>query len=166
MRAGARLWADSTDSETTGEKKSTGKGCNVTRRGTKQLSAFCHMKPPRNICDRNCRPRRHGGLCLCLRQIFISPIGRLCKREISLPPSLFQHMLSIACCTLCIESGEAVSDTLTYSIRCNMTKIFLFSACKRSFQPRYWHWLHQSFTWHMVSIWSTVHVLGMCCMLL
>lgn len=50
MRAGARLWADSTDSQTTGRgKKYTGKGCNVTRGGTKQLSVFCHMKPPRNI---------------------------------------------------------------------------------------------------------------------
>lgn len=36
------------------------------------------------IYDRNCRPRRHGGLSLCLRQIFISPIWGWCKQEIFL----------------------------------------------------------------------------------
>lgn len=93
MRAGARLWADSTDSETTGEekKKSMGKGCNVTRRRTKQLSAFCHMKPPRNICDRNCRPRRHGGLSfVSLRFSFHQLVVYASERF--LYPSLFQHM--------------------------------------------------------------------------
>lgn len=87
MRAGARLWADSIDSQTTGReegKKTMGKGCNVTRGGTKQLSVFCHMKPLRNIRDRNCRPRHHGGLFLCLRQVFIPPIWGWCKQEIFL----------------------------------------------------------------------------------
>lgn len=61
-----------------------GAGCNVTRGGTKQLSVFCHMKPPRNICDRNCRPRHHGGLSLCSRQIFILPIWGWYEYEIFL----------------------------------------------------------------------------------
>lgn len=67
-----------------GKKKPMGKGCNVTRGGTKQLSVFCHMKPLRNICDRNCRPERHGGPSLCFRQIFFLPIWGWCKQEIVL----------------------------------------------------------------------------------
>lgn len=38
------------------------KGCNMTGRGTKQLSAFCHVKPHRNRYDRNHRPQHHRGL--------------------------------------------------------------------------------------------------------
>lgn len=36
------------------------------------------------IYDRNCRPRRHGGLSLCSRQIFISPIWGWYEYEIFL----------------------------------------------------------------------------------
>ena len=38
------------------------RGCIVTGTGTKQLSAFCHVKPRRNTPDRKQRPRHRGGL--------------------------------------------------------------------------------------------------------
>lgn len=38
------------------------RGWIVTGAGTKQLSAFCHVKPRRNTHDRKQRPRHHGGL--------------------------------------------------------------------------------------------------------
>lgn len=89
MRAGARLWADSTDSQTTGretkkKKKLWVRGVTWREEGQSNFLYFCHMKPPRNICDRNRRPRRHGGLSLCWRQIFILPIWGWCEQEIFL----------------------------------------------------------------------------------
>lgn len=69
-------------------EKTLVKGCNVTGRGTKQLSAFCHVKPHRNTYDRNCRPRHHGGLSFVWDTFFFLAIGSLHKREI-FPPNYF-----------------------------------------------------------------------------
>lgn len=57
------------------------------------------------ICDRNCRPRRHGGLSLCLRQIFISPIWGWCKQEI--------FLLIISVCGLKKKMYDWGTSTLT-----------------------------------------------------
>lgn len=85
MRAGARLRADSADSQTTSKegrrrarereekekKKALGKGCNVTRGGTKQLSVFCHMNPPRNTyVTESVDPAAMGVSSFCRRQNF------------------------------------------------------------------------------------------------
>jgi len=42
----------------------------MTGRGTKQLSAFCHVKPHRNRYDRNHRPQHHRGLSFVSDRLF------------------------------------------------------------------------------------------------
>lgn len=83
MRAGARQWSDSIDSQTTERERGWGGsagggggggGGRDKRRDKATFYVLSHETSKEYMCDRNCRPRRHGGLFLCLRQIFISPI--------------------------------------------------------------------------------------------